>query len=103
MGIYGTAPGAFALACVLRNTARMNDTASPAAAVLDLFRAAGWSARRLARALDVNTTSVTRWMYPRPAGSGGLIPPHYHVPLLDLSREIGAGVTPDVLVLGRPR
>lgn len=50
----------------------------------------------------ISRSTVWRWGQPRTAGgTGGLIPPRYHVPLLRLAAANGRTLTTDDLVYGR--
>lgn len=52
----------------------------------------------------ISRSTVWRWGQPRDAGgTGGLIPPRYHVPLLRLAKKTGRTLTTDDLVYGRAK
>lgn len=57
----------------------------------------------IADELRVDRSTVHRWVYPRPRGSGGLVPAWYHASLLRYAQQRGVNLTSGDLVLGRPR
>lgn len=65
--------------------------------------AAEFSPVEIAPACGVSRSTIWRWSQPRPKGTGGVVPSEYHVPLLQLARELGRTLTPGDLVLGRDR
>jgi hypothetical protein len=53
---------------------------------------------------SISRSTVWRWGQPRNAGgTGGLIPPRYHVPLLRLAKNTGRTLTTNDLVYGRSK
>lgn len=74
---------------------------SPAEVVIQEFADAGVSIRGLAKRLGVNSSTVSRWRAPVPAGCGGTIPSRYHRDLLAIAADVGARLGSDDLVLGR--
>lgn len=52
----------------------------------------------------LSKSTVWRWSQPRKAGgTDGIVPARYHVPLLRLAQRLGRNLTPNDLVIGRPR
>lgn len=72
---------------------------NPARIVLQAFAERDVSIRAIARELDIEPSTVSRW--PERNKGAGDIPSRYHRPLLDLAAKRGALVTADVLVTGR--
>lgn len=54
-----------------------------------------------AKACGVSRSTVLRWSRERPAGTGGIVPSVYHLPLLNLAAALGRRLTSDDLVIGR--
>lgn len=71
---------------------------NPARVVLQQFQAAGVSIRAIARELDIEPSTVSRW--PERNLGAGDIPSRYHRGLLKLAAAHGALVTADTLVTG---
>lgn len=74
---------------------------SPADVVIDELAESGLSIRGLAKRLGVNSSTVSRWRAPVPAGCGGTIPARYHRDLLAIAAELGARLGSDDLIHGR--
>jgi hypothetical protein len=65
----------------------------PAHRVIEAFG----GTRALARALEITPAAVTRWLYPRPAGAGGLIPSAQIMKILTAAAINGIVITDEML------
>lgn len=88
--------GIFAILMVMKH--------EPAASVIDLFGGVRPLARDLGPYLDgkdsVDPATIDRWQRAKPRGCGGMIPSHYHRPLLLLARATGRRLTAEELIFG---
>jgi hypothetical protein len=80
--------------CGPRNTCRMNRITPGQLVNYRLSRAV------VCRTLKLSESTVWRWSQPVPKGTGGLVPSRYHVPLLQLAKELGVPLTEAELVRG---
>lgn len=79
------------------NTTESNILATPAAKVISEFK----GVRAVARALDLNPSSVSRWTAPKEKrGLGGRVPSIHQAKILQIARERGLDLTAADLIHG---
>ena len=72
---------------------------TPAEVVIDTFG----GVRKTARIVNVNASTVCRWLQPRSrGGTGGMVPDTHHATLLAAAAAAGKILSAQSLTIGRP-
>lgn len=72
---------------------------TPAEVVIDVFG----GVRATARVVNVNASTVCRWLQPRTrGGTGGIVPETHHATLLEAAQATGKLLSQQALTIGRP-